>query len=304
MSMRSTKLLIFALLVGVLTAAAPADTQVEAAAGRGTVVEGLSMQSDILGYSVDYAVYLPPGYETSNRSYPVVYLLHGFTDDETAWIQFGEVQATADRAIGSREIPPMIIVMPDAGVTWYINDAAGEEPYEDMFFEEFIPHIEDDYRIRSDKEFRAVSGLSMGGYGSLVWAMHHPDMFASAAAFSAGVSTDEEIVDMPVERYNNTYGSLYGRQLEGEERLSDHFNRNSPLHLAETMPVEELNSVRWYIDCGDDDFLYRGNSTLHMTMRARGISHEYRVRDGSHSWSYWRNNIIHGLRFIGDGFNR
>lgn len=304
MNIRMTKLLSFALLVGFLTTVTPAHAQVESAVPRGTVTEGLSMQSDFLGYSVDYAVYLPPGYDTSNRSYPVVYLLHGFTDDETAWIQFGEVQATADRAIASREIPPMIIVMPDAGVTWYINDAAGEEPYEDMFFDEFIPHIESEYRIRSDKEFRAVSGLSMGGYGSLVWAMHHPDMFATAATFSAGVMTDDEVVNMPAERYNNIFGSLFGEQLTGEDRLSGHFNRNSPLHLAETMPTEELNAVRWYIDCGDDDFLYRGNSTLHMRMRAREISHEYRVRDGSHSWGYWRNNIIHGLRFIGDGFNR
>lgn len=271
---------------------------------RGTVEEGLSMQSDLLGYAVDYAVYLPPGYEESTRSYPVVYLLHGFTDDETAWIQFGEVQETADRAIYDREIPPMIIVMPDAGVTWYIDDAAGEEPYETMFFEEFVPHVETEYRIRPEKEFRAVSGLSMGGYGTLVWAMHRPDMFATAAAFSAGVRTDEEMVQIPRERYREVYGNLYGRQLEGEDRISEHYRQNNPLHLAETLPVEELTSVRWYIDCGDDDFLYRGNSTLHMILRRREIPHEYRVRDGSHSWSYWRSHIGRALRFAGEGFHR
>jgi enterochelin esterase-like enzyme len=293
---------IFFVAVGVL--AGSAEAQVEAVAGGGTVVEDLSMESDLLGYSVDYAVYLPPGYDKSKRSYPVVYLLHGFTDDETAWIQFGEVQAAANRGISRGEIPPMIIVMPDAGVTWYINDAAGAEPYEDMFFEEFIPHVENEYRIRSDEEFRAVSGLSMGGYGSLVWAMHRPDMFASAAAFSAGIMTDQEIVEMPVERYQEVFGELFGEGLEGQERLTGHFDQNNPLHLAETLPSEELTAVRWYIDCGDDDFLYRGNSNLHMALRAREISHEYRVRDGSHHWSYWRRNIIHGLRFIGDGFNR
>ncbi|RPJ85976.1 MAG: esterase family protein, partial [Acidobacteria bacterium] len=111
-----TRLLkIFSLVpLALLTASAFADSL-----SQGKVLEGLSIDSKILGREVEYAVYLPPDYDTSTRRYPVVYLLHGFTDDETGWIQFGEVYLAADRAIAAREIPPMIIVMPDGGVTWY-----------------------------------------------------------------------------------------------------------------------------------------------------------------------------------------
>ena len=134
----------------------------------GKVIEKVNIQSKILNSTVNYAVYLPPGYENSIRSYPVVYLLHGFSDNETGWIQFGEVQHIVDMAISKGDIPPMIIVMPDGKVSWYINDVDGKNRYEDMIFEEFIPFIDKTYRTRAEKEFRAVSGLSMGGYGSLL----------------------------------------------------------------------------------------------------------------------------------------
>ena len=104
-----------------------------AVAQSGKVVEHLTIKSQILGKNVAYTLYLPPDYESSRRSYPVVYLLHGYTDDDTGWIQFGEVNRYADKAIASGEIPPMIIVMPDGGVSWYINNYDGAVKYEDFF---------------------------------------------------------------------------------------------------------------------------------------------------------------------------
>ncbi|MCR4396427.1 MAG: esterase family protein, partial [Candidatus Saccharicenans sp.] len=109
---------------------------------NGQVLEGLTVQSKILGKEVRYTIYLPPDYQTSSRRYPVVYLLHGYTDNDTGWLQFGEVNLTADRAIAERQIPPMIIVMPDGGVSWYINDYQNKVRYEDFFFQEFIPYID------------------------------------------------------------------------------------------------------------------------------------------------------------------
>lgn len=271
---------------------------------QGRVVEGLQMESALLGEEVDYAIYLPPGYDDSDRYYPVVYLLHGYTDEEWAWIQFGEVQLAADRAIAGRKIPPMIIVMPDGGVTWYINDHNNEHPFEDMFVEEFIPFIEKTYRIRSEKEFRGISGLSMGGYGALMYSMRYYRLFAACAAFSAGVMTDEEIRNMPQQQYDRMFGPLFGTGLPGDARLTDHYQEHSPLHLAETMPADSLQQVRFYLDCGDDDFLYRGNSALHVALRNREIPHEYRVRDGSHNWGYWRTGIGDALEFIGRSFHR
>lgn len=285
----------------------PSYLQAEDGSGdppRGRVVEGQSVSSDLLGREIPYSVYLPPGYDRSQRSYPVVYLLHGFTDDETAWVQFGEVQRAADRGIADRTIPPMVIVMPDADSTWYINDAAGAEPYEDAMFREFIPAVEETYRIRSEAQFRGVAGLSMGGYGTLVWAMRHPDRFAAAAAFSAGIYTEEAMRTMPWERYRDPFATVFGGGEDPETRITEHFREHSPLHFARTASVDSLRSVRWYIDCGDDDFLYEGNSRLHMILRDRDVPHEYRVRDGAHNWTYWRGHIGKGLAFIGESFHR
>ncbi|MFW5820349.1 MAG: alpha/beta hydrolase [Bacteroidota bacterium] len=270
---------------------------------RGTVLEGMSMESERLKKKINYAIYLPPGYQNSQRDYPVVYLLHGYTDDESAWIQFGEVHLSADYAIAERKIPPMIIVMPDTGVSWYINDIAGKVPYEDMIIQEFIPFIDETYNTRAEKDFRAVAGLSMGGYGSLIWSLHHPEIFAACAAFSAAVYTDEEITAMSQDRYQRLFGNLYVHE-DNNKRINAHWKNNSVIELVRKLPADELEKVRFYIDCGDDDFLYKGNSTLHMEMRDRNIQHEFRIRNGAHNWTYWRTHIIEGLEFIGESFHR
>src|SRR5436189_5053082 len=134
----------------------------------GKVFDNLSLKSKILNMDRKYAIYLPPGYETSQRSYPVLYLLHGGGDDQTGWVQFGEVQYIADKALQDGISTPMIIVMPDAntGKRGYSNNANGTWKYEDFFFQEFMPFIEKTYRIKADKHYRAISGLSMGGDGT------------------------------------------------------------------------------------------------------------------------------------------
>ena len=92
---------------------------------RCTIKEGLTLKSKVLGKEVRYTIYLPFDYNSSSRYYPVVYLLHGYTDNDMGWLQFGEINTIADEAIATREIPPMIIAMPDAGVSWYINNYNG-----------------------------------------------------------------------------------------------------------------------------------------------------------------------------------
>lgn len=273
-------------------------------AQHGKVMESLKCESKILGHPVNYSIYLPFDYETSNRRYPVVYLLHGYTDDETAWVQFGEINRLADKAIIDGDIPPMIIVMPDAGVTFYINNFDNSVRYEDFFFQEFIPAIESEYRIRSKKEFRGVTGLSMGGYGTLIYALHHPDMFAACAPFSAAIWTDDDALEMSQENWDQVEGVVFGTGLKGKNRLTDHWKANNPIYIVNNSDPDKIKSVRYYIDIGDGDFLYRGNSAFHILLRQKEIPHEYRVRDGAHNWTYWRTGIIDALRFIGESFHR
>ncbi len=270
----------------------------------GKVYETRTVTSSLLNREVKYAVYLPHDYESSSRSYPVVYLLHGYTDDHTGWLQFGEVNRYADKAIAEGTIPPMIIVMPDADSSWYINAYDGKESYEDFFIREFMPSIEKTYRIKTEKKYRGIAGLSMGGYGTLMYALKHPELFAAAAPLSAAVFDDEALTSMPDNNYERTFGQLYGRGLKDKTRLNDAWYQNSALKIVEKKTTEELRRVRYWIDCGDDDFLTKGNCLLHIALSAKNVPHEYRVRDGGHSWTYWRTGITDALKFIGDSFHQ
>ena len=280
------------------------SVSLSAQVSRGFVREGLTIQSKILNKEVRYTIYLPFDYETSNRYYPAVYLLHGYTDNDMGWIQFGEANLIADEAIANREIPAMILVMPDGGVSWYINNYDGSVKYEDFFFKEFIPYMEKNYRIRPEKRYRGIAGLSMGGYGTLIYSLKHPDMFAACAAFSAGIYTEDEILNMDVNRWQRIDSILYGPDLKGKDRLTQHLLSYNPFYVVKNSDPEKIKSVRFYIDCGDDDFLYKGNSTFHILLRDLKIPHEYRVRDGGHQWSYWRSGLLDGLKFIGTSFHQ
>jgi enterochelin esterase-like enzyme len=159
----------------------------------GKVIEQSTVSSSVMHRAVKYSLYLPPGYEADQRTYPVVYLLHGFTDDHTGWLQFGEINRYADKAIAEGTIPPMIIVMPNADSSFYINSYDNKEKYEDFFIKEFMPTIEKRYRIKAKKQYRGVAGLSMGGYGTLIYALKYPELFAAAAPFSAAVGMMKQL---------------------------------------------------------------------------------------------------------------
>jgi enterochelin esterase-like enzyme len=246
-----------------------------------------------------YAVYLPPDYETSQRSYPVLYLLHGGGDDQTGWVQFGEVHHITDRAIRDGKATPMIIVMPDAntGQRGYFNDIKGEWRYEDFFFEEFMPYIEKTYRIKRDKRYRAVAGLSMGGGGSFIYALRHPELFSSACPLSASTGPlTLESTKESLKRMNVTTAS--------DAEVEGYYKRQSVLELINNVSDDNKKAVRWYIDCGDDDFLFEGNSLAHIAMRKKEIPHEFRIRDGGHSWNYWRTALPDVLGFVSEAFHQ
>jgi enterochelin esterase-like enzyme len=265
----------------------------------GKVSDNLTVPSKLLKMDRKYAIYLPPDYETSQRSYPVLYLLHGAGDDQTGWVQFGEVLNIADDAIKSGLSTAMIIVMPDAntGKRGYVNDVKGEWLYEDFFFQEFMPFIEKTYRIKADKRYRAIAGLSMGGEGTFIYALHHPELFSAACPLSAatGPASIEEL---------KNYRLWQGNENITDDQKTAYFNKYSVLTLIQNMPEDQKKAVRWYIDCGDDDFLYEGNSLVHIAMRKKEIPHEFRIRDGVHSWTYWRASLPKVLEFVSMGFHQ
>ena len=168
-----------------------------------------SVQSQILGSEVKYNVYLPDGFDKSEKQYPVVYLLHGLYGTYQDWEQKGTMKEVADELIRSGEAVEMVIVMPNAGDPDIHNVYNGyfnmpNWNYEDFFFKEFIPAVEKKYRGIGDKGHRAVMGLSMGGGGSTVYAQRHPDMFSSCYAMSAWL--DQQInPNTPEEKKDKFY---------------------------------------------------------------------------------------------------
>jgi enterochelin esterase-like enzyme len=264
----------------------------------GKVSDNLTLTSKILKMDRKYAIYLPADYETSQRSYPVLYLLHGAGDDQSGWVQFGEVKQIADKAIADGKCTAMIIVMPDGntGQRGYFNSPKGDWNYEDFFFQEFIPFVEKTYRIRAEKRYRAISGLSMGGGGTFMYALHHPELFSSACPLSAycGPLSIAELA------------RPWEKQLEGisDDQKQKYFEHHSALELIKAIPEDQKKAVRWYIDCGDDDFLYEGNSLVHIAMRKKEIPHEFRIRDGAHNWTYWRDSLPTVLEFVSQAFHQ
>ena len=268
----------------------------------GLVYETKTVKSTILKMERKYAIYLPPGYNESDQSYPVLYLLHGSGDDHTGWVQFGQVQHIADKTIAEGKCARMIIVMPDANTErrGYFNDMRGDFNYEDFFFDELIPHIEKTYRVRSERRYRAISGLSMGGGGTIFYALHRPNLFAAAAPLSASTG-NWSFEQFKSSRQGNTATNVTESQMEA------YYKRHSIEEIIKNAAKEELDrikQVRWYVSCGDDDFLYEGNSLMHIAFRKSEIPHEYRIKDGGHTWTYWRMELPLVMEFVSKSFTQ
>ena len=242
---------------------------------QSTVFESLSFESNKLGRKVSYSIYLPSDYNTSKRNYPVLYLLHGYTDNETNWIQMGQMKTIADRAIANEEAAPMIIVMPDAWDTWYINQYDGKAPYEDMFFEELIPYMEKTYRIRSNKESRAIAGLSMGGYGAMLHGLSAPERFAAIGSFS---------------------GAVFGMVAPGERPKE---TPEYPPYLLKKCAEEGKKIPPIYLACGEDDFLYEMNKEFLGLLEENKTDVTWVSLPGyGHEWRFWNMQVEEFMKWI------
>lgn len=256
-------------------------------------VEHFSMKSEILGIEKPYAVYLPEGYDSSTESYPVLYLLHGATDTFMAWPVRGDMLRITDETLAAGGVRKMIVVMPDASGKGEKN--AGPDmgyfnmkgwPYEDFFFGEFIPHIDKSFRTIASKEGRAVAGLSMGGGGATVYAQHHPEIFQASYSTSGLLGTYHALVQNPRRYYEIQW-------LWSVEQTSpvEYLRHATPEQL------EALRTVRWMLDCGDDDRLVKTNVDYFIEMKHANVPVEFRIRDGKHNWAFWQESLPQILRF-------
>jgi enterochelin esterase-like enzyme len=285
------KLFFFAVLAVILSAQAYALPLVSPAEGQ-TRID--SMKSKILNVTRKYSVYLPKSYTIqTEKKYPIFYLLHGFNDDYDGWLDSGNLQYIANHVIDSEEAIEMIIVVPDAGTLkdGYFNIEGW--PYETFFFHEFIPFIEKTYRILGDKSHRAIAGYSMGGGGATAYALKYPDMFSSVYAMSA-------LMTLPKQ---DRAPKMDCRMAElGKSVLAN--DCIAFVAFTDEVTLEKLRTVRWFVDCGDDDFLLDANMRFYQEMQKAKVPCELRVRDGNHDWKYWKSALYMALPFAADGFGK
>ncbi|MDR3871557.1 MAG: alpha/beta hydrolase-fold protein [Phocaeicola sp.] len=270
-------------------------------AQEGFVYDNKTLKSEILNEERKYAIYLPPNYNSSERSYPVLYLLHpagpkGTLPNQQGWINYGNLKYFMDNAIAKGEISPMIVVTPDANFgtkhVSYFNDPKNNFNFEDFFFKEFIPYIEKTYRCRTDRGSRAIAGASMGGGAAFFYTLHQPDLFSISCPLSAAIRGYEK--DYIAQRYPNI----------NESELMEWYKQYNVYELFKQFPDEKKSAIAWYIACGDDDALSINNVLLHADLKGMNIPHEFRIQNGLHDWKYWRSILPEVLRFISSNFSK
>lgn len=251
-----------------------------------------SIKSELLHVTRQYSVYLPESYaQSKDKEYPVLYLLHGHSHTNRDWGKDANLQEIADRLIDTGKVCEMIIIMPDAGrIQNGYFDMKGW-PYERFFFEEFLPSIEKKYRIKQDKSSRVIAGFSMGGGAAAAYAIKHPDLFSSVFAMSALMSLPKQ--ERP-QAMDSTFVE-FGRSVLANDCIV-------LINYSDLATLEKLRAIRWFVDCGDDDFLLNVNFLFYKAMEEAKIPCELRVRDGNHNWDYWRASLSLALPFASESF--
>lgn len=264
-------------------------------------VEEKTIHSEILNADRNYSVYLPAGYASNtDKKYPVLYLLHGMNGTNKDWPGRGHLQDVMDQLRAAGEVCEMIVISPDAGGNigegvWNGYFDMEGWAYERFFFEEFLPAVEKEYRIKGDKASRAIAGLSMGGGGSTSYAQRHTDMFCACYAMSALMHLDAPQAQAPRDEKDKMW------------HLTKAVNKLSCVDFvnnADDKTKEALRTVAWYVDCGDDDFLFECNMNLVLAMRKAGVPYQLRVRDGGHTWEYWHSALYNALPFVSRIFEK
>jgi enterochelin esterase family protein len=223
-------------------------------------------KSNVVGDQRDYYVYTPPAYDPKAKpTYPVLYLLHGFSDDASGWTAVGRAHVILDNLIAQHKAKPMVVVMTlGYGAPEIVNAGFRDQElrkrnfdkYTEALLSEVIPQVESSYRVKKDRDSRAIAGLSMGGAESLLTGLNHLDQFSWVGAFSFGGLSED---------FPSQFPGLDGKA-------------NSKLHLL-------------WIACGTEDHLIEINRKFRDWLKSKDIKHADIETPGMHSWMVWRRNL-------------
>jgi S-formylglutathione hydrolase FrmB len=291
-SLRGLLLLSFALAAG----SAFAQSRIDCSA----------LNSTILKRPVHYCVFLPSGYDAAVAQhpatrYPVLYFLHGLGDNEQTLFNSGG-WTLLDDLRRQHKMGDFLIVAPEGWRSFYVNSADGSVRYSDFFLQEFMPAIERKYRIRPGRAGRAISGISMGGFGALRFAFAHPELFSAVSAQSAALITESpqqlDAASQTGVPILTVLGPVFGKPIEAR-----HWNENNPLLLAKKN-AEGLKKMAIYFNCGQDDNygFEKGAAELHNELLREHVAHEYHAYPGDHSLTYFLSHFDEVMEFHSKAF--
>lgn len=241
-------------------------------------------------------VALPDRYdEQPERRYPVLYLLHGMHGCESDWWLKGDAPGTVQRLIGEGGLEECIVVMPSDGGhglgTFYVNWYDGTGNFEDYMVEELLPFVDRTFRTLPDRRYRAIAGLSMGGYGSVTLALKHPELFGCAGSLSGALG---DLSRLPADEFRRSslWAPIFGPQ------FGTYAVRYNPFRLSEERKADGI-APYLYINCGREDDLFPHNEAFHRHLDAIGYTHDYDVFPGAHTWEYWKARLPEALEALG-----
>ncbi len=239
--------------------------------------------SDKMNKNIKTVVVKPQSYD-EQAAFPVLYLLHGYSDRYDGWVnKVPHIKELADQY-------GMMIICPDGAFgSWYLDSPVDSSfQFETFVSRELISWVDKNYKTIPSREGRAVTGLSMGGHGGLYLAFRNQEVFGACGSMSGGV----DIRPFP---NNWDMAKRLGRQSEHPERWEQHTVMGL-LHLLTP------NALKIIIDCGTEDFFYEVNERLHKELLYRNIPHDYITRPGAHNWQYWSNAVKYQMLFFNDFF--
>jgi S-formylglutathione hydrolase FrmB len=254
------------------------------AASKAAVIDTVVTNSAAMKKAIKAVVILPDSYQ-SEKEFPVVYLLHGYSGNYADWITKAKgFEMAAD-------LHKIIIVCPDGGYgSWYWDSRKDSSfRYETYIASELVAWVDSKYKTIRNRKGRAITGLSMGGHGGLYLGIRHPEVFGAAGSMSGGVDIRPFPNNWDMARRLGTYA---------ENR--DAWENNTVINLLHLLTP---NSLAIIVDCGVDDFFYRVNEKLHEELLLRNIPHDYITRPGAHNWQYWKNAVQYQLLFFANYFS-
>ena len=245
--------------------------------------EIVAVHSKAMNKDIAVTVITPDSYAEGTNNYNVVYLLHGFGDNNETWTRLGKAAPHTDSH-------QLIFVCPDGEMSWYWDSPIDPSyRYETFVAKELIEWVDANYRTNASREGRAITGLSMGGHGALYISLRHQDTFGAAGSTSGGV----DIRPFPD-------GWDMALRLGTVEERPENWENYTVINMLHLLPTD--GSFKLIIDCGTEDFFYEVNCALHHALLERSIPHDFYVRPGQHNWNYWSNSIQYQLLFFSNYF--